>query len=294
MKIIITIPAFNEEATIGRTLDEIKAVMKTTKYSYELQVVDDGSQDKTAELAKKHGADVISHARNKGLAQTFQTELQQCLKKKAEIIVHTDADGQYNPKHIPELIQQIEQGYDLVLGSRFKGKTSYKNHWSNLLGNILFAKVLSRLIGKKITDSTTGYRAFTAEVAREIKFINTFTYTQEQLIRAARQKFKIGEISIEARPTRKSKLFKNPFHYAIKAWINILRIYRDYDPLKFFVSIGGVLLGLGVIIGIYFIYMHFTSGIQGHLGLLILMIVLLMSGIQIASFGFLADMQRKD
>lgn len=293
MKVIITIPAFNEELTIGKTLDEIKEVMKTTKYNYEIQVVDDGSTDKTAEIAKKHGAKVISHLRNRGLAQTFQTELENCLKRGADIIVHIDADGQYNPIHIPELIKKIEENYDLVLGSRFKDRVSYKNNLPNLIGNIIFSKALSRLVKVHITDSTTGFRAFTAEVAKEIRFINTFTYTQEQIIRAARQKFRIAEVPVEARRTRRSKLFKNPLHYAIKAWINILRIYRDYDPLKFFCTVGGFLFSIGILIGIYFIYLHFTSGIKGHLGLVMLMVVSLVVGIQIISFGFLADAQRK-
>jgi glycosyltransferase involved in cell wall biosynthesis len=293
MKVIITIPAFNEEKTIGITLDEIKQVMSKTNYNYELQVVNDGSKDRTEEIAKKHGAKVITHKRNRGLAQTFQTEIKHCIEKKADIIVHTDADGQYDPSSIPELIKKVEQGNDLVLGSRFKDKVTYKNHWTNLIGNLIFAKTISRLIRLRITDSTTGYRAFTLEVAKEIEFINTFTYTQEQLIRAARQGFKITEIPIKARKTRKSKLFRSPLHYAAKAWINILRIYRDYDPLKFFGAIGGSLFLIGIIIGIYFIILHFTSGIQGHLGLLLLMILLLMVGIQIISFGFLADMRRK-
>ena len=294
MKVIITIPAYNEEANIAQTLEEIKRVMSQTKYKYELQVVNDGSKDKTAELAKKHGAEDIVFKRNRGLAKTFQTELEYCIKKQADIIVHTDADGQYNSAAIPEMIKKVEEGYDLVLGSRFKQEVSYKNEFSKLLGNIIFAKVISRLTNTKITDSTTGFRAFTSELAKEIKFINSFTYTQEQIIRAARQGFRITEIPIEARKTRKSKLFKNPLHYAVRAWVNILRIYRDYDPLKFFVSIGASLFSFGVLIGVYFLYIHFTKGITGHLGLLFLMIALLMSGIQIAFFGFLADMQRKD
>src|SRR3989344_4335982 len=294
-KIIITIPAYNEEANIAQTLEEIKRVMSQTKYKYELQVVNDGSKDKTAELAKKHGAEVIAFKRNRGLAKTFQTELEYCIKKQADIIVHTDADGQYPASSIPELIKKIEEGYDLVLGSRFKGSSgnsSYKNQLSKKLGNILFSKVISKLTKTNITDSTTGFRAFTIEVAKELKFINTFTYTQEQIIRAARQGFKIAEIPIEARKTRESRLFHNPLQYAIKAWINILRIYRDYDPLRFFVSVGISLSLLGVLIGLYFVYIHFTEGITGHLGLLFLMIALLMSGIQIIFFGFLADMQR--
>ncbi len=288
MKTIITIPAYNEEKDIGRVLEEIKSVMDKTNYYYSIQVVDDGSNDKTVDVVKKQGVVVYSNKRNLGLAETFQRELEYCLKSKAGIIVHTDADGQYNPKNIPELIKKVEEGYDLVLGSRFQGKIE-----GMPLLNRAFSRVISSLTGVNITDSTTGFRAFTKEVASNIKFINTFTYTQEQIIRAAKQKFRITEIPIEARRTRESRLFKNPFEYAFKAWINIFRIYRDFDPLKFFGTIGLIFSLIGFLIGSWFVYLHFTSGIQGHLGLMILMILLILMGIQIVLFGFFADMNKK-
>jgi len=101
------------------------------------------------------------------------------------------------------------------------------------------------------------------------------------------------EIPVKTNKTRQSRLFRNPLHYAVKAWINILRIYRDFEPLKFFVSIGSALFVFGFLIGSYFLYLHFTIGIEGHLGLLFLMLILLSTGLQIMLFGFLADMQRK-
>ncbi|KHO53891.1 glycosyltransferase family 2 protein [Candidatus Woesearchaeota archaeon] len=289
-KIIITIPAYNEEQTIGVTLEEIKNSMLGTKYKYTLQVVDDGSSDKTIEIAKKYGADVISHKRNRGLIATFQTEIENCIKKGADIIVHTDADGQYDPKAIPSMIKKIEEGYDLVLGSRFKDRISYKNQYTKLLGNVIFSKVISKLTRTKITDSTTGFRAFTIEVAKEIQFINTFTYTQEQIIKAARQGFRITEVPIEARKTRESKLFKNSLHYAIKAWINIIRIYRDYDPLTFFGKIGFGIFTIGVVIGLWLLILFLKEGKIGHLPSTILSMLLIVIGVQIIIFGFLADM----
>ena len=292
MNIIITIPAYNEEATLPAVLDEIKDVMKQQKYQYQILVVDDGSQDRTAEVAKQHGVVVVSNKRNLGLAETFRVEMRECLKQKADIIVHTDADGQYRPQHIPELIEKVRAGYDLVLGSRFREKADHLPLLKRL-GNIAFSKVLTSLTKTKITDSTTGFRAFTAAVAREINYINTFTYTQEQIIKAAKQGFKITEIPVTARKTRESRLFKNPWQYAVKAWINIFRIYRDYEPLAFFGRVGLVGLTLGVLIGFYFVYLHFTTGIKGHLGLLFLMMIFLVFGLQTVLFGFLADMLKK-
>jgi len=290
-KIIITIPAYNEENTLPAVLTEIKKVMDTTSYQYEILVVDDGSIDKTIEVAQKYGAITIPK-KHQGLAETFKVEMQECLKRKATIIVHTDADGQYHPQHLPQLIQKIEEGYDLVLGSRFRGKIE-DMPWLKWLGNKAFSRVLTSLTRVKLTDTTTGFRAFTADVARDINYINTFTYTQEQIIKAAKQGFRITEIPIVTRKTRASRLFKNPFQYALRAWINIFRIYRDYEPLAFFGRIGLVGLAGGIAIGLYFVYLHFTSGISGHLGLLFLMMILLVFGLQTVLFGFLADMMRK-
>jgi len=289
--IVITIPAYNEEKNIGSVIQNIKKTMNDTSYKYKILIVNDGSKDNTAEIAKKAGAILYSHPYNYGLAETFRTEMQKCLELKADIIIHTDADGQYPAKDIPNLINKIEQGYDLVLGTRFnKGK--YKGSFMKKLGNIVFAKVFSNLLKTKITDTTTGFRAFNSKVAK-LPLINSFTYTQEQLMRTKKAKMKIGEIPIITNKTRPSKLFKNPFDYAIKAWINLFRIYRDYEPLKFFGLIGFLFFSPGILIGLYFLYLHFTIGIQGHLGLLFLMLILIFTGIQIAIFGFLADTRRK-
>ncbi len=291
MKVLITIPAYNEERTLPLVLEEIKEVMKQTSHQYEILVVDDGSRDRTAEISQRHGAVVVSK-KHQGLAETFKKEIQECLKRKADIIVHTDADGQYPPQHIPELIKKIQEGYDLVLGSRFRIPGA-PLPFLKRVGNRAFSRILSSLTKVKLTDTTTGFRAFTAEVAREITFINTFTYTQEQIIKVAKQGFRIAEIPIRSRKTRESRLFKNPFQYAMRAWINIFRIYRDYEPLAFFGRIGVFGLSVGISIGFYFVYLHFTSGIRGHLGLLFLMMILLVFGLQTVLFGFLADMMKR-
>ena len=116
MKIIISIPAYNEEKTIASVISNIKKVMNSNNYNYKILVLDDGSKDNTAETTKKAGAIVYSHPYNYGLAETFRTEIQKCLDLKADIIVHIDADGQYLAEEIPNLIKEIENGYDLVLG----------------------------------------------------------------------------------------------------------------------------------------------------------------------------------
>jgi glycosyltransferase involved in cell wall biosynthesis len=292
MKVVITIPAYNEEKDIERVIHSIKSVIKSTQYDYDILVLDDGSSDKTVQISKEAGAIVVSNKRNLGLAETFKREMEECLKLKADIIVHTDADGQYPSEYIPSIIKKVESGYDLVLGSRF-GKGKYGN--SSILkklGNIAFAKVFSGLLRIKLTDTTTGFRAFTSEVAK-LPLINNFTYTQEQLIRAGKGNMKIGEVPIKTNKTRKSKLFRNPFDYAIKAWINILRIYRDFEPLKFFGVISFIFILFGFLIGCFILYTLITRGNVGGIPRVVFCMLLILAGVQIGLFGFLADMTKK-
>ena len=291
MRVVISIPAYNEEKTLGKVIKDIKKVMISTKYDYKILVLDDGSRDKTAEIAKKESAVVYSNKRNRGLAETFKREMEECLALKADVIVHTDADGQYPANYIPKMIKKIEEGYDLVLGSRF-GKGKYSGSLSKKIGNIAFAKVFSGLLKTRITDTTTGFRAFTTEVAK-LDLINSFTYTQEQLIRAGKAKMRIADIPILTNKTRKSKLFSNPFDYAAKAWLNIFRIYRDFAPLKFFGFLGSFFLSAGIILGLWIFYLWVTTDIVGGIPRVILSMLLITMGIQIILFGFLADMNKK-
>ncbi|HIJ11397.1 TPA: glycosyltransferase family 2 protein [Candidatus Woesearchaeota archaeon] len=289
--IIITIPAYNEERTLPRVLDEIHGVMKTTSYDYSILVVDDGSNDRTVDAIKNLNVAVV-RKKHTGLAGTFQREMEECLQRKAEIIVHTDADGQYPAQYIPKLIAKVEQGYDLVLGSRF-GKGRYRGSLAKLLGNKAFASTFSRLLKTKLTDTTTGFRAFTRDVAA-LPLINSFTYTQEQLIRAGKSGLRVGEIPIKTRRTpRPSRLFNGPLDYAMKAWINIMRIYRDYEPIKFFGRIGVLFFSAGFSIGLWLLYRFFTLGYVGRIPSQILSVLLMLVGIQIVLFGFLADMMKR-
>jgi glycosyltransferase involved in cell wall biosynthesis len=294
MKIVVTIPAYNEEKTIGLVINKIKEAMESNSYNYEILVVDDGSNDNIAEITKKAGAVIYSHPKNYGLAETFKTEIKKSLEMGADIIVHIDADNQYQPVEIPKLIKEINNGYDLVLGSRFKGKIESMPIIKRL-GNKAFSKVISNISGLKISDAQTGFRAFTREVAEKVKITSNHTYTQEQIIRAIREKFRIKEIPIYfAKRDGKSRLISNPFGYAIRAFINLIRVYRDFEPLKFFGIIGGIVLSIGFLIGLYLVYFQFfEGGAFRHLGLMMLDILVLSIGLQIIIFGFVADMLKR-
>ena len=294
MHVLITIPAHNEEKTIGDVIGNIKKVMAKSKHKYDVMVVDDGSTDKTGPVARKAGAFVVSHPYNYGLAETFRTEMKQVLLKKPDVIVHIDADGQYQPDEIPKLMKPIEEGKaDLVLGSRFMGKIE-KMPVIKRWGNKAFSRAISKVTGVKITDGQTGFRAFTGEVAEKVKIISTHTYTQEMVIKAIKEKFRVIEVPIyfAKRKAGKSKLISNPFGYALRAWVNIFRIYRDFEPLKFFGTIAGIFIFLGVLIGLYLFYLFIVQGYIGHLPATILSMLLMVSGLQILIFGFLADMKK--
>lgn len=295
MRIVVTIPAYNEAKTLGDVLQEIRQVMnKCYRHNYTLLVVDDGSRDETADIAKQHKAVVIKHPRNYGLAETFRTEMKKCLELKADIIVHTDADGQYKAEEIPNLIEEVKKGTDLVLASRFMGFIE-EMPLMKRIGNQAFSKVITHITKRRITDGQTGFRAFTKEVAK-IPITSTYTYTQEQIIRAVRNKFRVKEIPAyfaKRGAKTKSRLMKGPLHYALNAWINLLRVYRDYEPLKFFGTIGAMFFGMGCSLGVYILYNILLTGHAGGVPRIVLSAMLILTAVQIWVFGFLADIFKK-
>jgi glycosyltransferase involved in cell wall biosynthesis len=293
MKLVVTIPAYNEEKTINRVISDIKKVMEENKFDHTILVIDDGSKDATKEVAKNEGAVVFSHPKNYGLAETFRTEMKKSIELNPDIIIHTDADGQYLASDIPKLIQPIiDKKADIVLGSRFKGKIE-SMPMIKRFGNKAFSKVISNITKTKISDGQTGFRAFTKEVAA-INIQSNHTYTQEQIMKAIKNKFRLVEVPIYfAKRNDKSRLMKGPFDYAVKAWVNILRVYRDYEPLKFFGYMGGILITIGVLIGIWILISLSRTGNVGGIPKVILSALFIMTGVQILLFGFLADMKKK-
>ncbi len=292
--IVVSIPAYNEKDTIAKVISEINRVMSANKYNFKILVVDDGSSDGTAKIAKDSGAVVFSHPINYGLAETFKTEIAKALEMNAEIIVHIDADGQYLADEIPKLVEAIEEGNELVLGNRFASKLKHMPLVKRF-GNKAFSRVISEVTGIKIKDAQTGFRAFTRAVAEKVEIKSVHTYTQEQIIRAAKCKFRIKEVLITFREriSGKSRLVKNPFEYAARAWVNIFRIYRDYKPLKFFSLFGLIFLIPGFLIGLYTLYSWFATGGVGGLPKVMLSVLFISIGTQIVLFGFLADILRK-
>lgn len=245
MKVIAIIPAHNEEKTIGKVIEDMPSIVN------EIIVIDDGSTDKTSEIAKEKGAFVISFRRNRGLAIAYREGLKEALKRSADIVVSLDADYQHNPKEIPKLLEPIIKGdADLVIGSRFINK-AYKMSFLKYYGNIAFTKLINLLLGLKLTDTQSGFRAFTKEVAENLRIKQGFTYTQQMIVQAAYHRFKITEIPIKTMQREgKSRLIKTPFHFAYNAMQLLIFIFAKFYPLRFFVPLGISLMIVGAYIGL--------------------------------------------
>ncbi len=295
MKLVVTIPAYNEEQTIGKVISEIPKKIQGIKET-EVIVIDDGSEDKTSEMAESLGAKVYKNKTNMGLAYSFSKGLSLALESNADIIVNTDADFQYDQSQIAELVKPILDGKaDIVLGSRFLGKIEYMP-LGNYFGNIIVSNLVSFLMGKKITDSQTGFRAFSKEAAMKIQVYSNYTYTQETIMEAIEKKLVMVEIPVNFRKREgKSRLISNIFDYGKKVGLTILETYINYRPLKTFSLLGGLLLAVGLIVGskvmVNFIY---TGEVSPYIPSAILSSLLLIMGFQSIVLGMVAEVMRRN
>jgi len=297
MKLIILIPARNEEKTIGQVIRSIPRVKEFK--DQQVLVVNDGSVDKTAEVAEKEGAIVVHHNENKGLGAGFQTLIAKALELGADMAVMIDADGQFPAKEIPKLIKPILEGRaDMVTACRFMRKSDIPKNISpiKLWGNRQVARILSLLLGKKYKDVACGFRAYSKEALLNLNIFGRFTYTQEVFIDLSMKGLSILEIPIKVKyfKSRKSRVFKGAFDYATKSLLIIMRTVRDYKPLKFFGAIGVVLFLFGLIADI-FLLIHYINNKQftpyisvGFLGAFLNIL-----GLIFFIVGFVADMLGK-
>jgi len=294
MKLVITIPTYNEEQTIGSVIGEIPRNIPGIDEIIVL-VINDGSTDNTLGKARLAGADVIlSHKHNMGLARTFRDGLDRALEMGADIIVNTDADFQYDGKEIPGLIAPILQGdADIVLGDRQIEKLDHMPR-GNLWGNKLATCVTRWATGLPIRDAQTGFRAFSRDAALRMNLTGDYTYTQETLIQAANKHLKIEQVPVDFRRRQgKSRLISSIFGYARSAGITIFRSFGAYHPFVIFSGIGIVCILLGLVFGFKVILHYFTTGsVTPYLPSALLTTVLIIVGCLAILFGLLADMIR--
>jgi len=292
-KVVVLIPAFNEEQTIGKV---INGIPRNCADKVEVLVVNDGSKDRTIEVAKKAGADhVFSHKINRGLGYTFRDGIDQALKMDADIIVNIDADGQFNAQDIPKLLQPIiDNKADMVTCSRFKDKKlTPKMPKIKIFGNKLFAKILNIFLKRNFYDTQCGFRAYSREAALNLVLFSRFTYTQEVFIDLVKKGFRIIEIPCKVVGERKgkSRVVKSVISYGFKVSLIIIRGARDYEPLKFFGLTGFYMFGLGLFSNIIlFIRWLLISKIDPYLIVVYANVFFIIIGALLIILGLIADM----
>lgn len=291
-KLIIQIPCFNEEKTLPITLQALpKAINGVDKVEW--LIIDDGSTDKTVDVALANGVDhVVRFSGNRGLAQGFIAGLDACIELGADVIVNTDADNQYNADDIPAIVEPILNGQaDIVIGARTFKDIDHFSPLKKMLQE-LGSRVVRMVSQTGIRDATSGFRAVSREAAMQLNVFNNYTYTLETIIQAGQKNMAITSVPIRTNEyLRPSRLIKNIPSYIWRSIVTIIRIFVVYKPFRFFMFLGLLMSISGFSIALRFLYFYFTEGGAGHIQSLILASILLGIGFQTILVAFLADLQ---
>jgi glycosyltransferase involved in cell wall biosynthesis len=291
MKLIIQIPCFNEEEQLPATLRDLPRQVPGVD-RVEWLVIDDGSTDRTIDVARAHGVDhIVKLTNNKGLAAGFQAGLDAALKLGADVIVNTDADNQYCADDIPKLVAPIVRGdADMVVGDR---QVESIEHFSALKVRLqhLGSAVVRRASGTAIPDTTSGFRAYNREAAIQLQVVSKFTYTLESIIQAGKMLVATDHTPIRTNPkTRESRLFPSMWAYVRRNGLAIFRIYSLYEPLRVFMTMAAVLGLAAAVIWGRFAWFYVVEGEgAGHVQSLILGAVLFIAAVQLAALGVMGD-----
>jgi glycosyltransferase involved in cell wall biosynthesis len=291
MKLIVQIPAFNEEATIAQAVRDLpKKIDGIT--SIETLVIDDGSSDRTAEVARKAGANHILQLKtHRGLSAAFVAGIDAALRLGADVIVNTDADNQYQAADLARLVTPIAKGTaEVVIGDREVAKSPHMSAFKRLLQRF-GSWTVGKASGLSVADVTSGFRAFSRDAAMQINVFNPFTYTLETVIQAGNRNLGVQSVPIRTNaPTRPSRLYSGIGTYLRKSMATIFRIYTVYRPLKTFFAIGTLLMVLGVALGGRFLWFYAQGERGGHVQSLILAAVFLITGFHTWLIALLADL----
>lgn len=291
MKLIVQIPCLNEEHTLPQTLADIPRQIDGID-KVEILIIDDGSTDRTVEVARQLGVDhIIQNKKNLGLARTFRKGLDACLHLGADIIVNTDGDNQYAGWDIPKLIRPILEGKaDIVVGDR---RTGNINHFSGLkkLLQKLGSRVVRNLSEVDIPDAVSGFRAISREAALRLNIVSSFSYTTEMLIQAGKKHMAVTSVPVETNAkTRESRLFKSIPKFIERQLTTMVRMYAMYQPLRVFFFIGLILGMIGAVPIFRFLYLYSIGEGDGHVQSLVLGGVLLMMAFLSWLVGLVADL----
>jgi len=291
IKLIIQIPCFNEEHTLPETIGDLPNKIEGIDI-IETLIIDDGSTDRTIEVAKELGVDhIIQNTNNRGLARSFSKGLDACLGLGADIIVNTDGDNQYAGKDIPKLVQPIIDGKaQIVIGDRQTHKIEHFSAFKKFLQK-LGSRVVRQLSGTDIPDVVSGFRAISRGAALQLNIISPYSYTIEMVIQAGKKSMAITHVPISINPkTRESRLIKSIPSFIGQQLSSMIRMYAMYEPLRVFFYIGLTLSIIGMLPIIRFLYFYFTGDGDGHLQSLVLGGVLLIIGFITFMIGLVADL----
>ena len=290
-KLIIQIPCLNESETLANTLAALPRQIDGIG-SIETLVIDDGSADGTADVALRCGVDhIVRFPGHRGLARAFAVGLDASLQLGADIVVNTDADGQYPGSDIPKLVAPILCGEaDIVIGDRGVDSVqhfSVGKRWLQRMGS----RAVSKLSGIEIGDVTSGFRAYSREAALRMNILSDFSYTLETIIQSGKKPITVVTVATTSNPpTRPSRLFAGTAQYLRRQIPTVLRLYLLYQPLKTFALGSTVFLAPGVLIGLRFLYFWVRGTGAGHIQSLILAAILSIVGFQVLILGLVADL----
>ncbi|MCX7939371.1 MAG: glycosyltransferase family 2 protein [Thermoflexales bacterium] len=289
-KLVIQIPAYNEESVIAATLRGLPKVIPGVS-SIEVIVIDDGSTDRTAEIAEAEGARVVRLKQHQGLARAFKAGLEAALRQGADIIVNTDADNQYNSADIASLIAPLLAGEaDIVVGDRGVRTSAYfspTKRWLQHVGS----QVVSYAAGIQIPDATSGFRALSRDAALKLNVLSDHTYTLETLIQAGARGMRVVYVPVRTNPpARPSRLIRSIPSFVVLSAVSIVRFYAMYRPLRMFTLMGSLFIAVGVFLGLRFVFFLVAGQGSGHVQSLLLAAILTIIGFQTVIAGLIADL----
>ncbi len=291
MKLIIQIPCYNEAETLAIALKELPRELEGFD-KVEWLIINDGSTDDTVKVAKECGVDhIVNFKYNQGLARGFMAGLKECLRQGADVIVNTDADNQYEAKDIPKLVAPILEGRaEYVVGARPISQTEHFSPAKKLLQK-LGSWVVRKASRTDIPDAPSGFRAISRECAMQLNVYNNYTYTLETIIQAGQKNMAITSVPIRTNEDlRPSRLLSSIPNYIKKSIGTIVRISVVYKSFQFFMTIAAVLFGLGLLLGIRYLFFYFGGDGAGHIQSVILSGILMGMGFQTALIAFVADL----
>lgn len=290
LKLVINIPCLNEERTLPLVLRELPREIPGIR-EIEVQVVDDGSRDRTVDVALQHGCIVLRHKRNLGLGTAFRTGADAALSRGCDIFVNTDADNQYPSRYIPLLVRPVLEGKaDMVIGNRQPWKV---RHFSPLKRSFQFIGngITRRIAGMRVPDTVSGFRAYSREALLRLNVMSRFSYVLDTIVQAGKKGLVVKSVPIETNaPTRQSRLFSSMYQHMRKSAANILRVYTIYEPFKTFLMLSLVFFVPATLLALRFVYYFFIDGGQGHIQGLIASAIGFTIGAILFSLGVIGDL----